>query len=120
MSAATGAAAQLAVSLLYRAQASLAGAASVSCPKVRLAGLRRVVGNFHLAAGMAPAAGYPRVRQSADGVNWDLVTVIPQDGGQADVQFPFDLTLQLPYVAVELVNGGVVGNCSANAMALPY
>lgn len=108
---------QIGLRLLYRAAAAIGGGASFNMPKKNLAGHRRVIGNFH--ASNAAAVGFPRVRQSADGVNWDLVYVIPQDATQPDFQYPFDLHILLPYVSVEYTHGGAAGTLSATAATLP-
>lgn len=104
--------------LLYSSDA-IAGAGTVSNPKTRVTGWKYVKGCFSLDSGMAAAAGYPRVRQSADGVTWDLEDVIAADGGPANgVQYPFKIEIMHDYVAIELVNGAVAGNCRATAAAV--
>jgi hypothetical protein len=92
--------------LLYRAQSTtLSAAGTVSMPKFRVDGYKRIVGNFHVTT--AAAAGYPRIRQSADGVNWSLVYTIAVDPTQSNFQYPFDIEVRLPYVSVEYTQGGV-------------
>lgn len=90
--------------LLYLAQGAALGAgAEVNMDKFRVGGYTRVVGNLH--ASTAAAAGYPRVRQSADGLNWSLSYVIAQDLSMADFQYPFSIPLYLPYVSIEYTQG---------------
>lgn len=90
--------------LLYQTQTSnLAAAAEVNMDKFRVGGYTRVVGSFH--ASSAAAAGFPRVRQSADGVNWSLSYVIAQDLSMAGFQYPFSIPLYLPYVSIEYTQG---------------
>ncbi len=89
--------------LLFNASASLAAGGEVSNQKFRVQGYERLVGSFH--ATTASAAGFPRIRQSADGVTWSLVYVILADGTQADFQYPFDIKVRFPYVSVEYIQG---------------
>lgn len=104
--------------LIRRVSANLGNAGTINV-MARVIGHRRIVGYFKLAAGMAPAAGYPRVRWSADGSTWDIVRVIPVDPTQADPTYTFDVAVEAPYVAIELTNGAVAGNASAFANAIP-
>lgn len=92
------------IPLLYRGQSTpVAIAEDVANPKFRVDGYERIVGNFHVST--AAAAGYPRIRQSADGIIWSRVDIINIDPTQADFQYPFDLAIVLPYVAVEYRQG---------------
>lgn len=104
--------------LIRRVSANLDAAGTVNV-MARVLGHRRVVGYFALAAGMAPAAGYPRVRWSVDGSTWNVVRVLAVDPTQATPVYPFDLAVEAPYVAIELTNGGVGGNVAVFANAIP-
>lgn len=104
--------------LLFQSSGSLAIGAEVNNEKFRVQGYERLVGNFH--ATTAAAAGFPRIRQSADGVNWSLVYVILVDATQADFQYPFDIKIRLPYIAIEYTQGAVAsGNFLCWAEARP-
>lgn len=96
--------------ILYSNGAIGAGA-SVAATGVNLDGTSRLVGNFHSTT--AAAAGFPRVRQSVDGTNWSVVTVLAQDVSQADFQYPVNVALTLPYVSVEYTDGGAGGTLRA-------
>lgn len=74
---------------------------------LRCEGLQRVSGMF--LSDQPPASGYPRVRQSADGTNWSLVTAVARDLSQAGYLFRFDFVRRFPYVQVEWTHGGVQG-----------
>jgi hypothetical protein len=105
--------------ILFASGAQAPGA-SVNQDKVSLTGQRRVQGAYHQSPATAPAAGFPRVRQSADGVNWSIVNVLPQDPSQLpEVVFPFDIPIELPYVAIEWTNGGLATTLRAGAWAVP-
>lgn len=105
--------------LLYSTTAVNAGATS-NMAKFRVQGYARVVGSYH-ATNFGAAAGFPRIRQSADGVNWSLVYVVTQDAAQAGFQYPFDITIRLPYVSIEYQQaaGGASGAFYAWAEARP-
>lgn len=94
-------------------------AAVVLQPKLNLGGHRRVRGMIEQTVNTLAGAGFPRVRQSADGITWQLVTVLPLDPGQATTVYPFDVAVQLPYVAIEYENGGAQADVRATAWALP-
>lgn len=90
--------------LLYQTQGTnLAAGASVNMPKFRVGGYTRLAGNFH--ASTAAAAGFPRIRQSADGVNWSLLYVLAPDGAMSGFQYPFSISVILPYVSIEYTQG---------------
>lgn len=111
---------QLPLPLLYRSQSTnLAIGATVRNQKFRVLGYRRVVGNFHVST--AAAGGFPRIRQSADGVNWSNVTVINVDPSQSNFQYPFDVEIILPYISVEYTQGAALSTfIYCFAQALPY
>lgn len=74
-------------------------------------GLSRLVGNYHCTT--APAAGYPRVIQSVDGVTPSITTVLTQDVTQPDFQYPVNVAITLPYVSVEWTQGAAPGTLRA-------
>lgn len=92
------------VALLERSAVALAPA-GVIVTKLRVEGYHRIKGNFHV--DNPPANGFPRVEQSVDGITFSLVSILQQDPTQADIQFPFDIQLRLPYVRVRYTQGGV-------------
>lgn len=94
-----------ATQLLYRDSATGFTAGESISSMVRAVGHRQVIGNFHV--DQPAAAGYPRVRQSVDGVNWSRTTVIPRDTTQVDYQYPFAVALRMPYVQIQYTQGGV-------------
>lgn len=79
-------------------------AAATVASKIRVVGLSRIQGGFH--CDEAPAAGFPRVRQSLDGTNWSLVQQIAQDPSQSEYQYYFDFKIRMPYVQVQWTQGG--------------
>lgn len=92
------------VQILHRPANSVVANAAVVRTKQRAVGHQRVLG--YLYADQAPASGFPRVRQSEDGVNWTRDQVIPQDLSKTNYHYPFDLVLRQPYVMVEWTQGG--------------
>ena len=78
---------------------------------VNVDGLSRLVGNYHCTT--APAAGYPRVIQSVDGVTASITTVLTQDATQPDFQYPVNVAITLPYVFVEWTQGAAPGTLRA-------
>ncbi len=101
---------------ILQSSGSVGAGASLN-QQLNLLGQKRVVGNFDCA--QAPAAGFPRIRQSVDGVNWSIVFIIPQDLGQANLQFPFNVEIRLPYVSIEFTQGAAPGNVFAGAYTQP-
>lgn len=88
--------------------AAVGAGASFGNGKINVTGYRRVVGNWHLPAGAnGPAAGFPVVRQSHNGIAFDLAVTVTQDFSQPDVQFPFDFELVGNYIQVLYTQGGV-------------
>lgn len=108
---------------LFNVSAAKGNAETAGIGKINLGGQRRVVGVFEQDAATAPAAGYPRIRQSADGVNWSLTLPLAQDMQQLAltglVVFNFDEIVRLPYVAIEWVNSAAPTNLRATAWAMP-
>lgn len=87
-------------------------------PRINLFGYRRVVGKFH--ADVAPAAGFPRIRQGVAATQFSDIFVVPQDFTQPGFQFPFDIPLDMDWVSVEWTTGGGAGAfLRALAVALP-
>jgi len=82
-------------------------AASTHNGMLRATGLGRVVGQYVTDA--APAAGFPRVRFSEDGITWTVSRQIAQDLTQANLAYVFDLPVEGPYVSVEFTVGGAPG-----------
>lgn len=78
---------------------------------VNVDGLTRLTGNYHCTT--APAAGFPRVRQSVDGVNWSDTFVLTQNVLQPDFQYPVNVAITLPYVSVEWTQGAAPGTLRA-------
>lgn len=106
--------------LRFESAAPVGAGGAVDQPKLKVGGDMRVRGIYRMDPGTAPAVGYPRVRQSEDGVNFDVVEVVAQDLSQLPrVVFPFDVQLRWPYVAVEFVNGAVPSVVRATATAEP-
>lgn len=99
--------------------AAVAGGASVKCNKIRLLGQKVVVVEF--VSDTAPAAGFPRVRQSTVGDGtWDDVYTIPRDTNQANFTYKAVVPIYLPYVAVEWTQGAVASTFTrCNVFALP-
>ncbi len=91
--------------LLDRRSLAAFGPGASVLGKLRVEGYHRIRGNFHTDA--APAVGFPRVRQSVDGVTFSRVSVLQRDLSQPGFQFPFDVEIRLPYVIVEYTQGGV-------------
>lgn len=83
---------------------TLAAAGEVTTGLVRVVGLARARGL--LQADTAPAAGYPRIRQSIDGENFGIVQPIPRDYSQAGYAYSFDVAIQGNYLIVEWTHGG--------------
>lgn len=106
--------------ILRRTSSNLAVDAAITSGTVRSFGFRRVQAYFVLATGMAPAAGYPRVRFSNDGTSW-INRVITQDFSQAGVvAYTYDGPVEGFYMVVELTNGAAVaGNAYAWAQLVP-
>lgn len=88
------------------------GAAAVPCFSVE--GMRRLVGCITTTA--APAAGFPRLRFSADGTNYDISLPLTRDTSQANYCYPFDVDIYLPFCAIELTNGAGGATVRAHAM----
>ncbi len=91
------------VALLDRRSSAAFAPAAEILGKLRVEGYHRIKGNLHVDA--VPAVGFPRVRQSVDGLTWSIVDVINRDLSQADFQFPFDFQLRLPYVEFNYTQG---------------
>jgi hypothetical protein len=108
--------------ILRRTTADL-DAAAVVRTFARALGHQRVRGQFVLETGMSPAAGYPRVRWSNDGTNFQVVRLLALDAAATAAVgaqvYTFDLPVEGAYVAVELQNGVVVGEVSAWAELVP-
>jgi hypothetical protein len=112
--------AQRALRILRGSAEVLAGAASFNQPKLNLGGHRRITGMFAVTNGTAAAAGFPRIRQSADGITWSVVRVLAIDPTQLTaVVYPFDELILLPYVALEFTNGVAGTTLNVSAWALP-
>ena len=91
------------VTLLHRAQSTNFAIGAAVSGMARVTGRKTIKGNVHVST--ASAAGYPRIRQSTDGVVWSLVDVIAVDGGQPDFQYPFEIEVKLPYVQIQYTQG---------------
>lgn len=97
---------QLPIPLLYQAQATdFTAGSSVNNPLWNCYGYKRIVGNVHVST--AAASGFPRIRQSANGVTFSRSDVILVDPTQSGFQYPFDIEIKFPYIAVEYTQGGV-------------
>jgi len=107
-----GATYQKPLRLFNRAPTAIAGGGTFNPGKFNLTGYTRIAGVFHMTAGTA-AAGFPRIRQSADGTNWDYVTVLTADSTQATSVYTFDIAILAPYVIFEFTNGATPNNLSA-------
>lgn len=84
-------------------------AANVRC----VSEFARLTGVFAIAAGGAPAAGFPRLVQSVDGSSDDIVTVFTQDTTQLPlVVYTLDTALLLPYVKIQYTNSAAVTTIS--------
>jgi hypothetical protein len=99
---------------------AVGGGGTVTQPKVDVFGFTQVVGNYNLTGGATPALGFPRIRQSADGVTFSNSFQIPQDLTQGGTQYPFNVEVRAPYIAIELTLavGGAV-DAVAQAIVTP-
>jgi len=85
---------------------------------ISCAGQRRIKGN--VSTSQTPASGFPRLRFSMDGVNFDLIVPLTKDSSQSGNQYPFDVECFLPYATLELTNGaGGVATVRAYAELSP-
>jgi hypothetical protein len=82
-------------------------------------GQARVTGSFTLGAGMAPAAGFPRIRQTIDSVNFGTVQVMQDLSQLPAIVFPFDAPIQNEFLSLEYTNGAVAGSIVVVANAMP-
>lgn len=97
---------QQAYEIVRGVSAAFAGGASLSTGPLAVSNYARLTAVFAIAAGGAPASGYPRLVQSVDGSTTDLVTVATQDTTQLPtVVYTLDVALLLPYAQVEFTNG---------------
>jgi hypothetical protein len=98
----------------------IAPAASLAANAHPVARFSRLTAVFHLAPGGAPAAGFPRVVQSINGVSDDLATPATQDVAQLpEVVYTVDVQLSAPYVKIEFTDGGAGCTLSYAAMGRP-
>lgn len=105
--------------LLWRVSSNLAVDASIAAMGPS-AGYRRLQGQIVLAAGMTPAAGFPRVRWLANATTVMISRALSLDPTQATPVYTFDVPVEGPYVTVEYTNGAAVaGNVSAWAQLVP-
>ena len=102
--------------IFQRTSAAIAGAGTYNPGKWNLTGYSRLAGVFQVSAGAA-AAGYPRIRQSADGTNWAYTSVLTADATQATSTYTFDIAIYAPYVQIEYTQNGTPGNLTAQGMA---
>lgn len=88
---------------------AFAGAGTLTGPGPRaVSEFARLTAVFVMTTGSAPAAGFPRIVQSVDGVSSDIITALTLDTSQSHaVVYTADIALLLPYVFVQFTNGGV-------------
>lgn len=89
---------------LLVSSSTVAAAGTLLNNKTNVVGYRRIGGAIFSSA--AAAAGYPRVRQSMDGTNWDIVNVASLDTTQANFLYTIDAAVVAPYVSVEYTDAG--------------
>ena len=83
---------------------TVAAAGTVINNKTNVVGYRRIGGVVFSSA--AASAGFPRVRQSMDGTNWDIVSVASLDATQTNFLYNIDVAIVAPYVSVEYTDAG--------------
>lgn len=83
---------------------TIAAAGTLKNNKANVNGFRRIVGSIFSSA--AAASGFPRVRQSMDGTNWDIVNVATLDTTQSNYLYSIDVAVVAPYVSVEYTDAG--------------
>lgn len=89
---------------LFVTTGALAASATRQNNKTCVLGYRRVFGSIF--SSVAAAAGYPRVRQSMDGTNFDISTVATLSGTQTQFLYNVDVPIVAPYVSVEIQDAG--------------
>lgn len=82
----------------------LGGGVSLNLTTLDAIGFRSVRG-YYFTATAAAAAGFPRMRQSPNNTNFDLVEVIPQDFSQANFTYTFDLPIIARFISLEWTSG---------------
>lgn len=100
---------QLPQILLRGVGVAFAGGGTLTGPGPRaVSEFARLTAVFVMTTGTAPAAGFPRIIQSVDGVSSDIITALTLDTSQSHaVVYTGDVSLMLPYVFVQHTNGGV-------------
>lgn len=97
---------------------ALAAGATLQNGQCNALGYSRIVG--HVFSSAAPAAGYPRVTQSADGVTVDRIDVISQDTGQTTpFVYAIDIPIYAPYVSVQVQDAGAGSTVRVATYAVP-
>jgi hypothetical protein len=73
----------------------------------------------YLFTSAAAAAGFPRIRMSADGTNFDLTFAIPIDPTQPANTHTFSLAVQARFISFEYTAGGAPATVRADVELVP-
>lgn len=98
---------------------TISGGGSLSIASIDAGGFTHVRGFITNSTGVA-AAGFPRVRQSEDGTNFDITEVIPQDATQPNFTYTLNILIIAKFISVEFTaGGGGAANFRADVRLVP-
>lgn len=95
---------------------TVAAAGTYQQNQVDVTGFKYIRG--YIFSSLAAAANFPRIRQSVDGQNWDVIDVIAQDVTQANFVYTIDVEIFGNYATVEYTDAGAGSTVRASVWAV--